>query len=630
MKSYQQLFAELKRRHVFKVTAVYGAVSFGLIQLADPLVKALLLPDAFLTYVVAILLLGFPFALVLAWAFEVTPDGVRRTEAAAANEIEAIVAEPASRRWPSGLMALAGLAALLGGAWWAGLNTGRGNSENDIAVATARADSLRMAYTEPEEDGRPSIAVLPFVNMSGEAEQEYFSDGITEEILNTLARIRQLRVAARTSAFAFKGRQVDLRQVGDSLGVEYLIEGSVRKAGNQLRITAQLIDASDGSHVWSDQYDRELDDVFAVQTEIAEAIATELRVPLGLNAGETLVHATGDLEAYDLYLAGRARMRERGKSVFEAARLFEAAVARDSNWAPAWAGLAESLALIPFYGPGPDEPQVPPDSAYWARHLDAAETAARRALELDPGNASAMVALANVLRDRWEWDAAETAYIRALTLDPDNFEAHQQYAEFLAYVGRTGEALRSARRALALDRSPIRLNVTGYIALEDAQLEEAIDYMTRGIALDPERRIPWLRSNLLLVYVDAGRWPEAREHALRLIREVAPEMEAEFLRTWPAATGVPMQFDPEMLTGNPGFHEAAGALWMAQARPERALAFLEEIFGTAVPFGFSNVVFNPEFDSLRDDSRFQALLKSRGLEGRRPVRSSSGGHEDAP
>jgi len=630
MKSYQQLFAELKRRHVFKVTAVYGAVSFGLIQLADPLVKALLLPDAFLTYVVAILLLGFPFALVLAWAFEVTPDGVRRTEAAAANEIEAIVAEPASRRWPSGLMALAGLAALLGGAWWAGLNTGRGNSENDIAVATARADSLRMAYTEPEEDGRPSIAVLPFVNMSGEAEQEYFSDGITEEILNTLARIRQLRVAARTSAFAFKGRQVDLRQVGDSLGVEYLIEGSVRKAGNQLRITAQLIDASDGSHVWSDQYDRELDDVFAVQTEIAEAIATELRVPLGLNAGETLVHATGDLEAYDLYLAGRARMRERGKSVFEAARLFEAAVARDSNWAPAWAGLAESLALIPFYGPGPDELQVPPDSAYWARHLDAAETAARRALELDPGNASAMVALANVLRDRWEWDAAETAYIRALTLDPDNFEAHQQYAEFLAYVGRTGEALRSARRALALDRSPIRLNVTGYIALEDAQLEEAIDYMTRGIALDPERRIPWLRSNLLLVYVDAGRWPEAREHALRLIREVAPEMEAEFLRTWPAATGVPMQFDPEMLTGNPGFHEAAGALWMAQARPERALAFLEEIFGTAVPFGFSNVVFNPEFDSLRDDSRFQALLKSRGLEGRRPVRSSSGGHEDAP
>jgi tetratricopeptide (TPR) repeat protein len=291
----------------------------------------------------------------------------------------------------------------------------------------------------------------------------------------------------------------------------------VRKSGDQLRITAQLIDAADGSHVWSESYDRELTDVFAIQTEIAEAIASELRLPLGLDEGELLVSPTEDLAAYDLYLAGRARMRERGQSVFEAARLFEAAVARDSNWAPAWAGLAESTALLPYYAPGPGGPQVPPDSAYWARSLDGAETAARRALELDPNNGSATVALANTLRDRWDWDAAEAAYLRALTLDPDNVEAHQQYAEFLAYVGRSEEALAAARRALALDRSAIRLNVVGYVAVQDGRFEEAIDYLREGIALDPEGRVGWMRGNLLRAYLSTGQWLAAREHILALI-----------------------------------------------------------------------------------------------------------------
>jgi TolB-like protein len=632
MKSYQQLFAELKRRQVFKVAAVYGAVAFVLLQVADLLGQGLRLPDSFLPFVTALVLLGFPLALVLAWSFELTPKGVQRTASATPEEIEHIVAQPASRRWPAGIMALIGLAALVAGAVWVDRRAAPSGGEMGTATATpatadVAGDGLRLAYADLADDPRPSIAVLPFADMSPEGDQGYFSDGITEEISNTLAGIRELRVAGRTSAFAYKGRQEDLRQIGDELGVSYLIEGSVRKAGNRLRITSQLIDVADGSHVWSDQYDREMNDVFAIQTEIAEAIAAALRIPLGLDEGERLVSPTDDLEAYDLYLAGRAKMRERGKSTFEAVRLFEAAVARDSTWAPAWAGLAESRALLPYYGPDPSEPQIPPDSAYWARHLDAAEEAARCALELDPENASATVALGNVLRDRWDWEPAEAAYIRALTLDPDNFEAHQQYAEFLAYVGRTGEALRSARRALALDRSPIRLNTSGYIALEDAQFDEAIDYMTRGIALDPEKRIPWMRGNLLVAYVDAGRWPEAREHALGLIREFAPESEAEFLRTWPAGTGVPMQFDPELLTGKYTFHEAAGALWIARGQPGRALDFLEGVFSTMPPFGFSNVMFNPEYDSVRDGPRFQALLKSRGLEGRRPVRSAPSGNE---
>ena len=177
--------------------------------------------------------------------------------------------------------------------------------------------------------------------MSPEGDQEYFSDGMTEEILNTLAKIQELRVAARTSAFAFKGTTSRPAQRRATARRRYLVEGSVRKAGDQLRITAQLIDASNGSHLWSDTYDRTLDDVFAIQTEIAEAIAEQLRVPLGLEGDEPR-HPTADLEAYDLYLAGRAQMRQRGDGLREAIRLFEAAIARDSGWAPAWAALAEA------------------------------------------------------------------------------------------------------------------------------------------------------------------------------------------------------------------------------------------------------------------------------------------------
>ncbi|MGD8496532.1 MAG: tetratricopeptide repeat protein [Gemmatimonadales bacterium] len=625
MKSYQQLFAELKRRHVFKVAAIYGGTSFVVLQLADILLPALGLPEWTITFMVAILVLAFPVALILAWAFEMTPEGVKRTDAATPGEIEALVAEPASKRWIPGFLALLGLAALLAGAVWVGRQTvDPGAGPVASAAQTPTGDAVRLAYADLEDDPRPSIAVLPFADMSPEGDQEYFSDGITEEISNTLAGIRELRVAGRTSAFAYKGKQEDLRQIGEELGVRYLMEGSVRKDGDELRITAQLIDTRDGSHLWSDAYNRKLESVFAIQTEIARAIAAALRVSLGLDEGATLVTPTDDLEAYDLYLAGRAKMRERGESTFEAVRLFEAAVARDSSWAPAWAGLAESRALLPYYAPGPDEPQVPPDSAYWARSLDAAETAARRALQLDPENASATVALANVLRDRWDWDAAETMYLRALSLDPDNFEAHQQYAEYLADVGRPGEGLRSARRALALDRSPVRVNVAGFLALENAQFGEAIDYFRQGIALDPEERIPWLRDNLLNAYIDAGRWGEAREYALGMLRHIAPESEPEFVRTWPADTLVPMGFDPALLARYPTFGGSAPAIWMAQGRPDRALDFLERMFGDLPPFSYSDILFYPAYDVLRDDPRFQALLASRGLEGRRPVRSTPG------
>ena len=613
MKSYQEFFAELKRRKVFKVAAVYGAGAFIILQAADILGQGLRLPDSFLPFITAIVLLGFPLALMLAWAFEVTPEGVQRTSGPEAGEIEGMIAAPASQRWPAGLMALAGVAALVAGAWWVGRQSVPDTADDE---AQQPAADVRLAFVDPSEDPRPSIAVLPFTDMSRGGDQEYFSDGISEEILNTLARIRELRVSARTSAFAYKNVQRDLREVGAELGVSYLLEGSVRKDGDQLRITAQLIDVASDSHLWSDQYDRTFDNIFQIQSEIAEAIAEALTVPLGLNEGESLVTPTADLEAFDLYLAGRARMRERGPSVLEAVDLFAAAVARDSTWAPAWAGLAESQALVPFYSGIPGDSVLwAADSSIWARQLDAAELAATTALALDRNNASATIALANVRRDRWDFEAAETAYLRALSLDPDNVEVHQQYAEHLSYQGRSGEALQASRRALALDRSPVRLNVAAYIARENGLYKESVALLEEGLALDQENRLGFMRNNLFISYLLA----DEPERAWELVPDlVGPDRLDEARAIWPAPGPLPVHADFDAW---PGLVRTRAILWQLVGDSERALSNLERVVELRPPFGSFNLLWIPMYEPMLDDSRFQALLDKSGLAGRRPIRA---------
>lgn len=615
MRSYQQFFAELMRRKVFKVAAVYGAAAFVLLQMADLLEQGLRLGETFLPFITAIVLLGFPLALILAWAFEVTPDGVQRTGAAAAGEIEGILAQPASSRWPAGLMALAGIAALVAGAWWVGRQTAV-ESATASSDGTATTADVRLAFLDPSEDPRPSIAVLPFTDMSRDGDQGYFSDGITEEISSTLARIRELRVSARTSAFAYKNVQRDLREVGQELGVSYLLEGSVRKDGDQLRITAQLIDVGSDSHLWSEVYDRRLENIFVIQTEIAGAIAEALTIPLGLEEGESLVTPTADPEAFDLYLAARSRMRERGPSVLEAVELFEAAIARDSGWAPAWAGLAESQALVPFYAERGSESVVfNSDSVLWARQLDAADVAARTALALDPDNASATIALANVLRDRWEWEPAEEAYLRAINLDPDNVEVHQQYAEYLYYLGRLDEALTSARRALALDRSPIRLNVAGYVARDNGRFDEAIELLEAAASLDPDVNLHYVRTQLFAAYLQSGQWKRARETALGA---AGLGREAAVRAVWPVSGPPPAGMNVDAW---PGLIRERAFLLQVVGEHEKALTALQQWADLIQPFGSTGVLWMVLFDPIRDDPRFQAILEKRGLGGRRPIRA---------
>lgn len=621
---YQRFFAELKRRKVFRVAAAYGATGFVVLQVADILAEGMELPSVVLRTTTFLVLLGFPIAMVLAWALELTPDGVKRTDPAETGEIEEIVAQPVGARWPAGILALLGVVALVLGAWWVGRSTAPGGDEAAQAAGAAAgnnrgAEVLQLAYADLDTDNRPSIAVLPFADMSQDGDQEYFADGMTEELLNSLAKIRDIRVGGRTSSFAYKGQDKDLREIGSELGVQYVVEGSVRKQDDRLRITAQLVDANDNFHLWSESYDRTIDDVFAVQEEIAEAIAEELQVSLGLGEDESLVAPIGDLDAYEMYLTGRARMRERGDGVDQAVQLFEATVARDSSWAPGWAGLAQAYSLVPFYQEAESREEY---WATWESSLDAAEAAAIRALEIDAKIAGAEVALGNVYRDRWEWEQGERHYLRALEIDPDEVEAHQQYAELLAATGRLDEALRSARRAVALDpTSAIRLNVLGYILSMNNRREEAILQYELAIVHGGEFVSPF--ANLERAFVAIGDYDRAEA----IVRD---EILPRFVDVR-AAADVRVNNREELVAGYDAIRAGDIAAFDACCSPDDwqsvhyiALGDTARAFDMAVESllsqprfradGFGRV-WHPAFSRYHSDPRFHEMLRYTGQEG---------------
>jgi TolB-like protein/Tfp pilus assembly protein PilF len=315
--------------------------------------------------------------------------------------------------------------------------------------------------------------------VSTDPEQEYFCEGMAEELVNALAEVDGLRVAARTSSFALKGQNVNLRDIGRRLNVGAVLEGSVRRAGGRLRITAQLVDVSTGYQLWSERFDRELRDVFAVQDEISQAIVATLRVKLVDEREARLVRRpTADLEAYSLYLKGRFHWNKRTQaSVQLGLELFEEAIAKDPDYALPYAGLADCYIILGYYG------TLSPQ-----RSFPLAKSAAQRALSLDATLAEAhtSLAFATMLYDR-DWDTAEGEFQRALSLKPDYATAHHWYAEYLAFAGRVDEALEESRKALAYDPlSPIIIVLRGWTQYYARQYADAIDSLRRALELDPE------------------------------------------------------------------------------------------------------------------------------------------------
>jgi non-specific serine/threonine protein kinase len=325
-----------------------------------------------------------------------------------------------------------------------------------------------------------SIAVLPFTNLSTDPENEFFADGIAEEIINALAQIERLRVAARGSAFSFKAKHADLRVVGERLNVKTILEGSVRRAGSRLRITVQLVNAADGYHLWSERYDREMKDVFEVQDEIARSIVDRLKVTLEGGGQEPLVKAgTKNLEAYQFYLKGRALLYRRGGAIPPAVECFERAVALDPNYAQAWAGLADSYTTLGYYGLVRPEASMPKGME-----------AARRAVALDPSLAEAHTALAVAsLVGAWDKGEAEREFLRAIELNPRYVQARDWYALFYLQcaVGRLEEGVVQAK--LALESDPLSSYAHAIYGLTCAfagEFADALQAMRRAVELDSD------------------------------------------------------------------------------------------------------------------------------------------------
>ncbi|MDO8539222.1 MAG: TIR domain-containing protein [Opitutaceae bacterium] len=343
-----------------------------------------------------------------------------------------------------------------------------------------------------------SIAVLPFANMSADAENEYFSDGMTEEIINALVQVPGLQVAARTSVFAFKGKADDLRMIAARLNVRTVLEGSVRKAGNRIRITAQLINAVDGYHLWSERFDRDLDDIFTVQDEIARTIVEKLKVQLVGDGRQPLVKPpTDDLEAYQLYLQGRYFWSQRGGGLRKGLQCFEAALARDPNYALAHAGVADTYTLLGFYGYGRPNDVMPK-----------ARAAAQRALVIDPDLAEAHCALAFILLCYdWNIPAAQREFRRAIELKPT-------YVPALYWSSSCSIALNRLNESVAIDEEAVRLEPLslftnthlGWMLLGSGRAEEAIPRLEHVLALDAHFLIAhWLLGQS---YITVGRTDE--------------------------------------------------------------------------------------------------------------------------
>jgi TolB-like protein/Flp pilus assembly protein TadD len=561
------LWSRLRQRKLVQWGVAYLAAAWALLEVTGFLRDTFGWPPGLVRGAAVLLAAGFLVALVVAWYH----------------------GERGRQRVPPVELVLVAVLLLAGGAaaWRVG--------QYSPSDATTGGSSARA----PAEQG--SIAVLPFVDMSSAQDQEYFSDGITEELLNVLAQVEGLRVAARTSSFQFKGQNLDVREIGDRLGVRAVLEGSVRKAGDQVRITAQLNDASNGYHLWSETYDRELRDVFALQDEIAGAIVDALRLRL---VAAPAAAGPVNPDAHDAYLQGLHDFNRRSEeSLYRAIEQYGRAIELDPTFGAAHAALALTHAVLPYYS------SVAPREAFAQ-----AEASARRALAIDPRLAAAHTTLGYV-RANWEWDlpGAAEIYRQALALNPNFATARQWYAEALMEMGHFDAALDELRRARLVD--PLSVIVQGVIALNHyvaRNFDEAIH--TADEALRQDSSVALAHMVRALSYSQQSRHDEASASARLLIRDAGASSVARGIAAYvqaragdrAGATAALRRLEAEVETGaarpmdialvNLGLGDHGAALdWLERAADARDVQLL--LLRT-----------DPRFDPVRNEARFRSLL----------------------
>jgi TolB-like protein len=485
---------ELRRRKIIRVAIVYLVVTFALLQFADIALPRLNVPDWTITLVLVLSLMGLPIVLVGAWAFDVNPD---RQE----DETEKAAAPPTDGSGKLSLLhgtELLLIFILVGAVGYLYFNIQSTPGAQEQVGLEPVIEELSPETTTPQ--GPPSIAVLPFVNMSDDPANEYFSDGISEELLDALAKLRSLKVVARTSSFSFKGKNYDVRKIGEDLNVSTVLEGSVRKSGNSVRITAQLINTRDGYHLWSETYDRELDDIFAVQDDIAQAIVEALHIPLGLEKSTQLVTiGTDDIEAYNEYLRGLHFSKLIGEDSFnQAIKHLNMAVTLDPKFAEPY-GLLASVHSI---------------SALWTPAEIAMPQSVRafeRALQLEPSQGLALITKAQYITlSQWDWPEAKRYFIRGLKDESVKSLASFSYAvTHLMPLGLFEDARTVLAEAEANDPVDPRLKIaSSTLSLLQGDFSGAIDGYGFVLRIDPENI--QAASAMCTAYVQAGKLSEAK------------------------------------------------------------------------------------------------------------------------
>jgi TolB-like protein/Tfp pilus assembly protein PilF len=458
-------FAELKRRNVFRVAIAYVIASWLLLQVTDVLVPILTLPEWAAKLIFLILLIGFIPALIFAWAFEMTPEGLKRE--AEVDRTQSI-APQTGRKLDRTIIMIMGVALLYFAAdkFWLSSRT---------SEPVASPETVQI-----EEQVIPSIAVLPLADMSPQGDHEYFSDGLTEELLNILAKIKDLRVAGRTSSFAFKGKNEDLREIAKKLDVDSILEGSVRKDDqrNKVRITLQLINAEDGYHLWSETYDRDLDDIFTIQEEVANEVAKALKITLLGEEQFAVEHvAATDLNAYDLYLRGLQGLNENSyASLQQAEEDFQNALTLDPAYSPAQLGLV--LSWLEQAGTG-----VITNDEGNGRALPLLTSILQR----EPGNSEAHVAMARILSRQGDREGAEREFRTALEIDDHNVVALKEFGSFLRNTERISEAMPFILRAAQIEpySADIQFEICwSYTWL--TKLQAALDACANARKIDPD------------------------------------------------------------------------------------------------------------------------------------------------
>ena len=578
-------FAELKRRNVYKVAVAYAVVGWVIAQIATQIFPFLEIQNWVVRLVIVLIAIGFPIALVIAWAFEATPEGIKRTEDV---DLAEAARAPKKHAWVYVL--------IIGGAISIALFfLGR-------YTVTPRQD----AGAARTELSAKSIAVLPFDNLSRDPDNAFFAEGVQDEILTRLAKVADLKVIARTSTQKFKSAPDDLRNVAQQLGVANILEGSVQKANDQVRVNVQLINALTNAHLWAEIYDRKLTDIFAVESDIAKTIADTLQAKLTGNERSAMSHApTEDPVAHELYLKGHHFWGLRGDNLPRAIEFYNQAIARDPNYALAYAGLGETYILLPYYT-GADPKEVRPK----------ARVATLKALELNPNLAEAHNAMGKILTaDDIDLQKSIREYQRAIELSPNYAGAHHWLGNGpLAGLGRFDEAIAEGIRSTELDPlSAINLVDLGVTYTYAHRFKEAEAELKKALEIDPTFAYAhWMYGVVLQVSgnLEGARAQYATAHAR--------ENDAQAI-TMRAQLGAKMGRREEAVQAlstleELGKHQYVEAyyralLYISLGQKDQALTSLEQGYAERDGDDIAVIKVDPLLDSLHGDPRFEALVQ---------------------